>query len=174
MGGRAGGGAGMGSRSGSASSRIAKAERSIARNDYETLLVFDDKGNITFQKKGTANSVDYTGVDTSNKITTHNHPNGTAFSDSDITSAITSNEKEIRVVGKEYTFSLKRPEGGWNRAPSTVAKKYKQIQNKNDWKYYASRTGNAASDRKLKISLSIDTVSTLSKSFGWDFKATKN
>ena len=58
MGGRAGGGAGMGSRSGSASSRIAKAERSIAGNDYETLMVFDDKGNITFQKKGTANSVD--------------------------------------------------------------------------------------------------------------------
>ena len=174
MGGRAGGGAGFGSRGGGASGRIAAAERSIMGNDFETLMAFDDKGNIIYQEKGTRNHVNYDGDKTTDKVVTHNHPGGTAFSDTDIKNAVIANQKEIRVIGKEYTYSLKRPEGGWNRAPSTIVSKYNKIHNKNEWTYLANRTGNAAADRKLKIKLSIDTVTQLTKSFGWNFTVTKN
>ena len=119
MGARSGGGAGIGSRGGvgaterGLSKALAKSivaqEKSISGNNYETLKIFDDNGNVIYEKKGGANSVYYDGKKSVNMVVTHNHPSGSAFSGADLKGAVTLNQKEIRATGKEFTFSMKRP-----------------------------------------------------------------
>ena len=57
-------------------------------------------------------------------ILTHNHPNaemggtmaariGLPFSHTDLERAVTYDMKEIRAVTPNYTFSIRRPKGGW-------------------------------------------------------------
>lgn len=59
-----------------------------------------------------------------NAILTHNHPNaemggtmaariGLPFSDKDVENAIKYNQKEVRAVTPNYTYSLRRPKDGW-------------------------------------------------------------
>ena len=43
----------------------------------------------------------------------HNHPNSSSFSMEDWLTAKKLDMKEIRAVGKDYTYVLERPEGGW-------------------------------------------------------------
>jgi hypothetical protein len=123
MGGRAGGGAsgGMGSGSrGGLQSALRSKENAIRNMDVEHSFVFDDKGNIVFSAVGDKHSVSMAGA--KDRITLHNHPSGGSFSEKDIQSVLYANEKEMRVVGGNYTYSLKRPTGGWN---SSHMKAYK-------------------------------------------------
>ena len=184
MGGRAGGGAGMGSRSGigateagysSAMARgVVAAEKMINGNDFETLKIFDDQGNVTYEKKGAKDHVYYDGWKSVNKVVTHNHPSGSAFSGADLKNAVALNQKEIRATGKEFTFSMKRPASGWGVKPSTVIRKFNKIHKENSKKYWAQKTGNAAADRKLWIKLSTDTSQQVAKAYGWNFTVKKN
>ena len=49
-----------------------------------------------------------------NCVLTHNHPvTGGPFSSADVLFAIKTNLKEIRAVGKDFTYSMQRPAGGW-------------------------------------------------------------
>lgn len=127
MGLRAGKGVGMGSRSGGLQRSLASVEDSIRNLDVEKSFVLDDKGNILFSAVGNKSSVAIAG--TTNHITLHNHPSGGSFSENDIKSVLYSNEKEMRVVGGNYTYSLKRPASGWN---SSHLKAYKAAEKKID------------------------------------------
>ena len=177
MGGRAGGGAGMGSRSGSALQRNLSAHESAIRgNNYETLIVFDENGNMLVNKKGSAHSVEYgaDGVKTTNAIVTHNHPGGASFSWQDVGGMVYWNQKEMRATGKEFTFSLKRPENGWGVTPKTAVTKFKRALSNARRAYRQQATGDAAKDRALWISLTHKYNSNAARSLGWDYSVKKN
>ena len=185
MGGRAGGGgAGLGSRSGGGATErgmsramaqgLVNAENGIRGNNFETLYTFDDKGNIVYSEKGGKNSVRYYGHKTVDAVVTHNHPNGSAFSGADLKNAVKFNQKEIRATGKEFTFSMKRPAGGWGKSPLAVARKFNQYHKEASSQYHKLKTGDAALDRKLWIKLSTNASSKLAHDFGWNFTVKKH
>jgi hypothetical protein len=177
MGGRAGGGgAGMGSGARGLSRSLSTHESSIRGNDYETLIVLDEKGNVLVNKKGGAHSVEYgaDGIKTTNAIVTHNHPSGGSFSWQDMAGMVYYNQKEMRATGKEFTFSMKRPEKGWGVTPKKAADKFKRALANARRAYKQQKTGNAASDRALWISLTHKYNGNAAKSLGWDYSVKKN
>ena len=121
MGGRAGGGAGLGSRSGGLARSLSKRENEIKDSPFERMSIFDEKGNELFRNEhGDANSVSFKGGEKymRDNIYTHNHPGDsaaphTSFSEGDYVAAVTYNVKEMRAVAHGVTYSLKRPSTGW-------------------------------------------------------------
>jgi len=109
--------------------KIAEKENEIRMNKkFETAVVFDDEGNIVFEKKGEQYSIAFTNNEVElfkDKIFTHNHPRGwespdgsmgrigNSFSPADILIAINSDIKEIRAVTPNFTFIMVRPSSGW-------------------------------------------------------------
>lgn len=87
----------------------------------ERVVAIDENGKVTAQsKKGTRNRTALPWSGKQNEVITHNHPitgdelgAGVSFSGADISAAISRNAKEIRVVANGYTYSLRRPKGGW-------------------------------------------------------------
>lgn len=178
MGGRAGGGSGMGSGSkgGALSRSLSTRESSIRGNDFETLYALDANGNEIFKKIGNRNSVSY-GMDgwkTKDAIMTHNHPGGSSFSWQDVQGMVYYNQKEMRATGKEFTFSLKRPEKGWGVSYKTATTAFKRANSNARRAYNKQKTGNAASDRKLWISLTHKYNAIAAQRFGWDYSVKKN
>lgn len=161
---------------------ILGAERSIRDNMHETAIVFDPRGNEVGRKRGTKNQVDLSGIKVpTDAIITHNHPSGAgqtgikriggSFSSADIGTAIRNNVKEIRAVTSAYTFSVKRPKGGWGDRKAIVdrfktldeeykAKNYKWLDDTRDYKVY-----NARVDR-LNVTHTHMIMKQLAKEFG--------
>ena len=173
-----GGGGGIGATESGMTKAMARgvvnAEKAIAGNNYETLHAFDENGNVVYTAVGNEKRVKYIGRKTVDAVVTHNHPNGAAFSAADLKNAVFFNQKEIRATGKEFTFSMKRPEGGWNRTGAAVARKFNQLHKEASNQYHKLKTGDAAVDRKLWIKLSTNTSAQLAQSFGWKFTVKKN
>ena len=116
MGGRAGGGAGFGSRAGGGLQRtLASVESSIRHLPYENSAIIDEKGNIIEQVSGERGRVGYDGIRAENNYVTHNHPgeDSASLSRKDIMNAIESNVKEVRAVTGRYTYSMKPSGKGW-------------------------------------------------------------
>lgn len=113
---------------------VLTAEAQDRNKTYEVAHVFDSQGNQTAVRVGdnkqhgkAHRSVSLAGVDLEDKILTHNHPNqknmvklggfaniGQAHSGPDLRVSIDNNAREVRAVTGTYTFSVKRPAGGWN------------------------------------------------------------
>lgn len=118
---------------------ILGTERSIRRKKDEELHVFDSKGNFVKSFQGKGNKVQNIVDLPKNSIITHNHPRalgksgikaiGNSFSGKDVVLAVSSNAKEMRAVTPTYTFSIKRPKGGWGATPREVERAYRQIEN---------------------------------------------
>lgn len=111
--------------------KITAIENEIRMNKkFETGVAYDKDGNLILDKRGQAYSVSFTREESKlmkNAIFTHNHPRGWAadekrwahignsFSIDDIAFAVFNDLAEIRAVTPLYTFSMKRPEGGWGK-----------------------------------------------------------
>ena len=129
----------------------------------ENLSIFDDEGNELFRNVGTGSRVASSPVHEPNHIVTHNHPgqdskgrqrsdNGGSLSRDDIFNSIQNNAKEIRAATSTYTYSLKRPSGGWRTGgwkgdkfignDAINYKRAKQTIDAHDKAYYASYKGN--------------------------------
>ena len=176
MGGRAGGGAGMGSGSRGLARSLAAREGAIRGNNFETLYALDANGNELFKKIGDSHSVFYgdKGYLTKDAIVTHNHPSGSSFSWQDVQGMVYYNQKEMRATGKEFTFSMKRPEKGWGVSWKTAQGAFKRAFTNARKAYKLQKTGNAASDRKLWISLTHQYNEKAAKRLGWDYSVKKN
>ena len=178
MGSRSGGGAGFGS--GSKGRNLARSlsmhESSIRGNDFETLIALDEQGNVIFNKKGKAHSVEYgaEGPKTTNAIVTHNHPGGASFSHQDVQGMVYWNQKEMRATGKEYTFSLKRPKNGWGVSWKKAGEYFHEAFLLANHDYKKMKTNNAASDRKLWIDLTHKYNRMAAKELGWNYSVKKN
>ena len=178
MGGRAGGGAsgGMGRGNRGLARSLAVREAAIRGNDFETLYALDANGNEIFKKVGNRHQVSYDmdGYKTKDAIVTHNHPRGSSFSSADVAGMVYYNQKEMRATGKEFTFSIKRPEKGWGVSWKTAQGAFKRATANARKAFQKQMTGNAESNRKLWISLTHQYNEKAARRLGWNYSATKN
>ena len=159
---------------------IAERENETRLKDVEHLAAFDEKGNMVYSVVGKKNSVAYDTTQTVDKIVTHNHPGGGSFSPEDVVGTIANNEREIRAVSSRgYTYSLKRPAGGWNVDSKTVERDYKRIYNslkKSDRAYMDSAMWKGmymtAMPRATRT-IGHRTMKILAKQYGWDYSKQK-
>lgn len=192
MGARSGGGAsgGMGGGSGIARGEteagysatmarsVLKAENEIKGEKNEHAILFNDDGSIAFQKEGTGHGVTFNGKRATDKVMTHNHPGPDApFSSSDLRDAVKFNMKEMRAVSRNYTFSVKRPKGGWGDVnPESVMRTYGSIKRQvaKEWDSRISSASSGAGVRKEYFKSQIEVQRRVAKKFGWDFSYKKN
>lgn len=87
-------------------------EASIAGHKNEYGILYDSKGNRMFKKRGTKDEITYTDdewVKMPGGVLTHNHPSGATFSDADIFMLYTSGLKELRAIGRDGVYVMRRP-----------------------------------------------------------------
>lgn len=92
---------------------IKKDEYDIALNQKEKAIIYDLEGNILLEKTGIDHEVEFTKDELKlmkDMIVTHNHPMGTTFSPYDIYMAFENDLQELRAVGENGTFVLRRNE----------------------------------------------------------------
>jgi len=95
---------------------ITDFEAKIRDQDYETSGVFDDTGNMIFEKSGEKDNVKFTKeeiVKFEGMTLTHNHPQGDSFSPMDLNFACAAKMKAIRVTcrGNNKSFMLRTKDG---------------------------------------------------------------
>lgn len=119
---------------------VSDVESNIWQNkSHETGVLFNKDGNIVIDKRGGSRSVQFTKDECllmNDGIFTHNHPGawgysendimriGNSFSIQDIALAVGNNLAEMRAVTPNYTFSMKRPDGGWGISVEELMKLY--------------------------------------------------
>lgn len=119
---------------------VSDVESNIRQNkSHETGVLFNKDGNIVIDKRGGSRSVQFTKDECllmNDGIFTHNHPGawgysendimriGNSFSIQDIALAVGNNLAEMRAVTPNYTFSMKRPDGGWEISVEELMKLY--------------------------------------------------
>lgn len=192
MGGRAGGGSGMGSRS----VALGATERGYTRDfakavfaqeaqikDYkvEHGIVFDERGNVIAHEIGNEGSVGFNPRDVKNNVVTHNHPDGYdahGLSGADLKAVVLGDMKELRAVSGSHVFSVKRPAKGWGKTAAAVTRKYNETVKKQalaDRKFIDSYKGDKKSlGRKLDSTFYHRVTKTVTKSFGWDYTYKKS
>jgi hypothetical protein len=112
-------------------------------NGNENIMIVDSHGKVTFDSSKnphfrhtrTSVNADQIGQQqlaaaAKDSIVTHSHPNrprqglagaiGNTLSSADILSATRWNAKEIRATTPTYTYSMKRPKGGWGASSEQI------------------------------------------------------
>ncbi|MCL2074155.1 MAG: hypothetical protein FWH18_09550 [Marinilabiliaceae bacterium] len=167
-----------------ATKNVVAFEESIRKNSFETIAVFDKEGNILLQNSGNEKgaAVPIT-VNIENGIFTHNHPTlpedgrygriGTSFSDIDIYHAIKFNQAEVRVVTETSTFSMKRPNSGWNVSANEFQSAYNS-ENKivTDDLLNRLRYKKTTYD-KIIVTIDHKIMKNLSKKYVWEYSKMK-
>jgi hypothetical protein len=85
----------------------------------ESLYAFDASGNMVLSKTGGQRDIELSLLEVArlrDTVLTHNHPRGTSFSGDDVQVATVADLVEIRVVTRQWRFSLRRPAAGWDLA----------------------------------------------------------
>lgn len=157
---------------------VLKAEKEIKDNKYETAVIFDENGKEVFRKEGTRAGVSYPGKYDTDRIMTHNHPGpDSTFSSADLAGAVEFNAKEVRAVSRNFTFSMKRPAGGWGSVkPEAVKRSYNTIRRQvmKEWEPKFAKAASGAPMRKTYIQSQIEVQSRIAKKYGWSFSYKKN
>lgn len=86
-------------------------EALMTGSPLEIGVIFDGKQRIDIVTSNGKNYIDVENIDLENKILSHNHPEGYPFSFADLKVFITKKLKEIRVITKQYTYSISNPDG---------------------------------------------------------------
>lgn len=115
-------------------------------------------------------------------IFTHNHPDaigkssygsiGNSFSTQDMVGAVKYNAKEMRAVTPHYTFSFKRPSGGWNADTRKVRAAYRKAakQVREDGEYYYERAKRTDVANERYMATFYHKVNKLvAKELGWNY-----
>lgn len=160
---------------------ITLAEGTIRNNRDESMFVFSSDGDLmrTFAGKGASVRFDPKKVP-ENSIITHNHPRalgqkgikaiGSSFSQSDIVSAVSTNAKEIRAVTPTYTFSVKRPKGGWGGSPESIGRAFSKAEDEVDieMRRYFSKVGRTQRNYdRANATFYHKVMQKMSKQYGW-------
>lgn len=167
---------------------IVGMEQKYRRNKDETLHVFNSKGDIvsSIGGKGAQVVIDIKKIP-ANSILTHNHPRaldksgirriGSSFSIDDIRTAIRANAKEMRAVTPTYTFSIKRPKGGWGASADEATKAFENANRivSKQGGYYLDRTKwSESSLARAEVTHFHKVVKILAKKYGWDYSKKNN
>lgn len=170
------------------SAKLSKAilgkEQEIRLNKDESLYFYNSKGELlaSLQGKGTSVNAGKDFVAPTNAIMVHNHPSaldktgikriGNSFSGIDMVSAVRYNAREMRAVTPTYTFSMKRPKGGWGATPEEVRRVYQRYneQVRYDFTRYVDRRGYSETAQRRAEVMHWHRVNQLvSKYFGWKY-----
>lgn len=144
---------------------------------------FSQSGNLLKSVGGKGAQVAYDPKDIpANSILTHNHPRslgatgirriGNSFSVQDIVSAVNVNAREIRAVTPTYTFSVKRPKGGWGGSAKQVGdafmKAHKEVQS--EMHAYLNKTGwSDDSIARAETTHYHRVMQKMAKKYGWSY-----
>lgn len=167
---------------------IVGIEQKYRRNKDETLHVFNSKGELVFSIDGKGARVVFNPRKIpANSILTHNHPRslgksgirriGNSFSSDDIRTAIRVNAKEMRAVTPTYTFSIKRPKGGWGVSANEATKAFADANrtvSKQGHKYLNQTKWNKSNIARVKITHFHKVMKILAKKYGWDYSKKNN
>jgi hypothetical protein len=162
---------------------IVGLEQNYRRNKDETLHIFSPTGDLIRSIGGKGAQVRFAISEVpEGSILTHNHPLslgkkginriGNSFSNADIQTAIRTNAREIRAVTPTYTFSIKRPKGGWGVSAEKIRSAFNDAENKVDralrryldrwgWSENAVNRANAVKAHKIN--------KILAAQFGWNY-----
>lgn len=162
---------------------IVGIEQNYRMNKDETLHIFSPTGDLIRSIGGKGAQVRFaTSEVPEGSILTHNHPRslgskginriGNSFSNADLQTAVRTNAREIRAVTPTYTFSMKRPKGGWGVSPEKVRSAFNQAENKVDrsLRRYLDRQGwseNAVNRANAVKAHKINKI--LASQFGWEY-----
>lgn len=159
-------------------------EREIRNNKDESLHVFSARGKLLLSLQGEGTNVYNKNGEKipQNGIIVHNHPRsigksgimriGNSFSSTDMASAVRNNAKEMRAVTPTYTFSMKRPRGGWNATPQQVRDAYNKYdaRTQDEFMRYLNKRGWSNSAVQRAQVLHWHRVNQLvAKEFGWNY-----
>lgn len=167
---------------------IVNLENSIRNKKDEELHVFNANGDNILKVQGKDNKVKLSGVNIPpNMILTHNHPLslnktgiesiGNSLSAADIKSAIRYNASEIRAVTPRYTFSVKRPKGGWGIDRHKAYQEYRRIERNTRRRFYnyIHKMGDSMEAiKRAEVLHAHSIMKQLSKKYGWDYTKKKN
>lgn len=166
---------------------IVGIEQKYRGNRDETLHLFNANGDIIRSFGGKGASVTVTGYTfPQNTILTHNHPRsigatgvksiGNSFSQADIKTAINTNAKEMRAVTPRYTFSVKRPSGGWNCTEAQFNRAWnaanREVRAKGEYHVNKHKFSRSSIERAETVHFH-RVMQIVSKKFGWDYTKKK-
>lgn len=167
---------------------IVGMEQKYRRNKDETLHVFNSKGDIVFSIDGKGAQVVFDPNKVpANSILTHNHPRsldkngirriGNSFSSEDIRYAIRVNAKEMRAVTPTYTFSIKRPKGGWGVSVAEVTKAFANANrtvSKQGRNYLDQTKWQESNIARAEVTHFHKVMKILAKKYGWEYSKKNN
>ena len=167
---------------------IVGMEQKYRRNKDETLHVFNSNGDIVYSIGGKGAQVVFDRRNIpANSILTHNHPRslgksgigriGNSFSSDDIRYAISVNAKEMRAVTPTYTFSIKRPKGGWGVSAYEAKKAFAKANmkvSKQMHKYLDQTKWNKSSIARAEVTHFHKVMKILANKYGWDYSKKNN
>lgn len=114
---------------------VIRQEDKIRNNDYETAALIDQNGKVIFtESQGSPDEVNFTAEQCrkmKGRILTHNHPNGSVFSDADIDLLVSCKLAVIRATSANVTYQL-QAEPGIFISRRTFAKDYLKVLDAND------------------------------------------
>lgn len=182
------GGATEGGYSASLKRAILSYESKQRQEENEAMAFYDDNGNLLNRKQGKNDHVNLYDKDvpSENLIMTHNHPAalrasgymriGSSFSMDDMVVAAKYNAKEMRAVTPTYTFSFKRPQGGWGATTRQIRAAYRRAQERvlNEGQDYSDRVGYSETvNNRYTITYWHKVNKLVAKEFGWNYTKKK-
>lgn len=164
-------------------------ENLIRRNKDESLHAIDGNGKEIISIGGKGAAVKYTeqqGKMFKDKILTHNHPRsigatgiksiGNSFSKEDIITAVRFDAKEIRAVTPTYTFSVKRPKGGWGGNYKEIAESFSnanKLVHKDMLSYLDKRNWTEQSIARAEVTHFDRVMKRMANQYGWRYSHKK-
>ncbi len=168
---------------------VSDIEADIRMNKrFETGVVVDLQGNVIIDKRGGLSTVEFTQEECSkmkNCIFTHNHPGGWAypendicrignsFSWQDIVLCVSHDIAEMRAATPNYTFSMKRPNGGWNVQPSEIRNDFNIVNNELHKEFIGRINSGTMTIGQANATHYHILWKRLSKKYGWEYKKQK-
>lgn len=163
-------------------------ENQQRREENEAMAFYDDEGNQLNRKQGKRDRVEIRKEDVprADLIFTHNHPSalsasgymriGHSFSMDDMLIALKYKAKEMRAVTPTYTFSFKRPKGGWGTTQAAVRRAYERAQQQvlNEGIDYSDAVGYSDTvNNRYTITYWHKVNKLVAKEFGWNYTKKK-
>lgn len=176
---------------------VSKLESKIRNRKTEKAYVVDANGKVSAESYASSHkSAAFRRNDLERArggVLTHNHPTegansalrgtlagriGLPFSAQDFASAIEYDLKEIRAVTPTYTYSVRRPKGGWGNY-SDIAKDLRKLHSDAYIGYHEYRDRhrgklpNNQSQDRANVGVQYSLVKNLAKKYGWEFTRRK-
>ena len=163
-------------------------EHQQRQESNEAMAFYDTEGNQLSRVQGKSDhvSIRKEQVPSEDLIMTHNHPAalgqtsyrsiGNSFTPDDMVMAVKFKTREMRAITPNYTFSFKRPQGGWNAKQTEVRRAYERAMAKvradGEYYYWRAKETDVANERYMATYWhKVNKI--VAKEFGWNYSKKK-